>query len=360
MPIKSINGTSFEVTPWTSGELNLKTKFKVEMIHIFEEIGGNIANGDIIMSYIGKSDGSTLKELLGVNKGTIKLRDNNAESRGTLYDIPFYVVSRSISGNRITMHVNCVDSRKFTDRISSTSFKNTESAIKCLYPGAVNINVSPDSFVNSHEVFQFCETDQSLCSKLCLAYRHNTTFSYSFKGLQIKDLTLNNRTTNNSYYLGERFETSSVLNYFQNPILDHTPLDSWTDIREENTTFGYYSGVQPVNCTAVTYMDSTYTVGKDYSVDMNNYLFNKRLIDNMYASTIVVGYGVLPTYTPGDIIFVDSSLEGGPEEFTRYIVRSNEIYYAAEDNEFFLDGKKFVFTTKLINPKEGSWVSSIY
>lgn len=351
MLAQSDNSIKFRIFPWNN--------FKLEMIDLYEEIGGNIASGKVILSYMGtKNSWETL--LNNNNAGTIEIVDTSGDSDNIILKIPYFINNRVISGNRLTLNITCVRDRTFTDRISTLSFNNLEKAIKSIYPGEIFSNVGPDSYANSNKIYQVCESDYSLCNKLCLSYRRNIVFSYGFKGLYIKDVALNQRTEKNSYRPGANFETSSVPTYEQNRTLDHLPFNCWTQIGQGAPTKSITK--EPFYCTSLGLFDKNYIVGRNYGIMLDNYLYNSRLLNNSYVSTIINFYGLLPKFDPGDVIFLNNGFEGNPDNFKKYIVKSNELFFAANDNEFYKTEKELKFSTitKLVNFDTGEWVSNIY
>ena len=170
--MKYINSykVSINFTPW------FDSGYKFDNIHMYEELGGKIASGEISMSHDGS--GEALKLITDQYTGQITLEKEG----GNIYTIDVFIINKKYFKNFLTLNFICIKDKKFYTELIQAEWDDITSAIESLYPGKKDIRCKCD-INNKLTIFQNSETNQSLCSKLSYGFKKKSIFAYGLVGV---------------------------------------------------------------------------------------------------------------------------------------------------------------------------------
>lgn len=328
---------SYKVTvdfkPW------FDTGYTFTKLHIYEELGGKVAGGEMDMEMDGSEE--ALKLITDQYTGTITIE----KEEGNIYTIDIFITSKRFLANFLSISFVCIKDKKFYSDLITANYPDITSAINSIYPG--NIDIRCESDVNNGvKIFQNSESNYSLCTKLAYSFKHNTIFSFGWEGLLIKELIGIDSTGNQEPYWSITGNTQlhqmDSFRFDYNKKLYHIPLNPWeqTDDGED----AGYTDLQAKNCRVVQNYNDYQIVGTDYYQLLDNQWFNKRIMNsNLYTTFRIVDLDV-PRYKIGDVLkYTRDYDEESRFPFDLFLVRSNELFIAIEGSSA-VDSNGFNFS----------------
>lgn len=351
--VKNSVGIEVDFEPWTSNN------YKVATLHMIEHLGGVLATGEIELWHDNSDE--ALKLVTEQQTGTIRIRDT--KEGGLEYEIPVFIKSREFYKLTLKIEFICISDISFLEKPVSTEFDNIEDAINLLYPGKKDIRTSTD-IANDLTIYQVCETNYDLCTKLAYSFRHEIVFAYSWEGLVLKELCgeYNSRGEKESISKPKikipalplmNFVTYYNLNYSKK--LNYQPHNPWEDT-DNSTTQDDYTDYEFLNCRALVDYDGYSIQGTDYYQLHENYRYNMKLMNaGMFSSMIITGQD-FPGYKIGDVIEFRSPEQPTKYPFTSFIVASNEVFFGSDSSNYLSpSGYLFEWTSTLYGLDPGKW-----
>ena len=343
--VSASNRAEINFKPWTD------IGFRIVELHLVESLGGEVANGYIDL-WLPDED-NALKYVTEQNTGTITIEDKSKEN-GVSYNIPVFIENRKFFRNTLTLNVSCIgDSRFFTESLSNISFPNIDNALETLYFGKLDKRTESD-INNQIPIFQFNETNYSLCKKLAMSYKYDSIFAFGWEGFLIKDrIGINSygKNENNNILAvngGSDINNTTPYTLCYNKFLNHTPINPWETETNE--------GLKAKNCRSIVTYNKYSIMGTNYSQLIDNYKYNERLINSSLYSTISLTSTVIPTYKLGDIIIYKRPEETTSKPFEKYLITSNEIFISQNGaSHVGPHGFKFEWSSKLLGIEKGTW-----
>ena len=176
-------------TPWE------KKGFKIELLHIWEKLGGEQPGGKMELSHDGNQE--ALDYITSQQTGIINIKDEN--NGGQSYSFGVFIIDRNYFNNRIELSFiiipkdNLLAGKDFYIKPMSRTFSSVSKAVEQVWPGKdekngnpIIKNIEPDT--NEGEVYQDNETGSSFLSRICGGWKYKSVFSFSWDGLVIKGI----------------------------------------------------------------------------------------------------------------------------------------------------------------------------
>lgn len=353
--VKNTLGIEVEFKPWTD------TNYRVNYLHIFESIGGELASGDIHLWHDNSDDALDL--VTNETTGTLVIRDTKEGGTGIEYEIPIFITRREFYRTTLDLNFICIPDVSFIESPISTEYDDITDALNSLYPGNIDIRTDTD-LDNDIKIYQMCETNYDLCTRLAYSFKHDTIFAYSWDGFMLKELCGEKNSQGDTESLDDppiKLGALGLMNYTTkynltyNADLNFAPVNTWED-SDNSATQTDYSDYEFKNCRAITDYDVYCLCGTKYQSLVENYRYNKNLMDaNIYSKMIITG-GDFPGYKLGDVIKFTSPEQVSSYPFEVFLVASNEIFFATETSDTLSpNGKMFEWTTKLYGLDNGTW-----
>jgi len=354
--VKNTVGIELDCTPFT------ESNYRIVYLHMIESLGGAIASGEISLWH-DNSD-KAVKLVTSQNTGTIKIRDT--KDGGIEYEIPFYIKKREFYKTTLKLSFVCLSDIAFTDNVISTEYDDITDAINTLYPGKKDIRTKTD-ISNDLTIFQMCETNYDLCTRLAYSFRHETIFGYSWEGFILKELCGESSSRGIKEVIGDTnsnvpklsalalMNFTSKYNLTYDTDLLYNPINAWEDT-DNSTTKTDYTDYEFLNCRAITDFRDYHLCGTDYYQLTENYRYNKNLMDAGLYTTMVITGTDFPGYKLGDVIEFRSPEQQVKYPFNFYVIASNEIFYATEVSDRVGPyGNTFEWTSKMYGLNTGEW-----
>lgn len=342
---------SINFTPW------FDSGYRFDHIHMYEELGGQLAKGEISMTHDGSAE--ALKLITDQYTGQITLEKES----GNTYTIDIFIVNREYFKNFLTLKFVCIKDKKFYTELIQAEWTDITDAIESLYPGKKDIRCECD-INNNLTIFQNSESNQSLCSKLSYGFKKKSVFAYGWEGYMIKEIIgIDSGGHQEPYYKvtgsAEFHQVDSYnLNYHKR--IYYTPTNPWEPLKgDENNgeqaanSDEDYTEFQPKNSRTLQIYEDYTIVGKDYEQLMHNYWDNRKYMEtNLFTSFRLKDFNI-PKYKIGDILQYKREEQESELPFTLFLVKSNELFLAIEDsNAVGPDGSKFSWTSMLAGVQE--------
>lgn len=345
-------GVTINVTPF------FDSGCAFQKLQMYEELGGSLARGELWMMIDGK-DESVNNMARDQHTGHLTLKKEG----GNIYEVDFFIISRTILNNVFNVSFVCVPSREFYTTLRTSTWDDLSGAISSLYPGPQDIRCESD-VNNGVEFYQQRETDHDFCTRLCMSFKHDIVFGFGWEGLLLKDTIGKDHTGKDEpfYKIYGNQEVTQLTDYkFKyNHLLYQPPLCPWEKYESEDGSevLEDVTEYESKNCKALRTYEEYRIVGKDYYQALENRKFNQRYLDSSFFTDLVVSNNQMPLWKLGDVIYYSrrwSKLEGEPDPpFDTFLVKSNEVFYATDSTPYTnQNGQKFSWTTRLLGLKEG-------
>lgn len=348
------NKIEIGLSPW------MKYGYTSNKIHLVESLGGEIAKGEMELTF-PKIDES-LELITKERTGELFIKDKKSD--GVSYTIPIFIYERDYFKNILRIKFFCIkDYKFFTDRIS-VEYKDITEAITKLYPGNVDIRTESD-INNNITIYQNDETNYSLCKRLAYSYKKNSIFSFGFEGFMLKDLEGINSIGKDEKSYEMIFNgslngaNSDLYNLKYEKTKNTKPFNPWEDNENSATKQKDYADLQPKNCRAIIDYTNYTILSRDYYQMADNSLTNRRILNTNY-SDFKITHSDIPIYKIGDVLTYITPEQVYPYPFKKFLVLSNEVYISQNGSgEIGPHGLKFEWTTKLKGLDAGDWTKEI-
>lgn len=344
------NEISVNLLPWSDHGL------VVSSLKIHEELGGGLAHGSVELMYTNQNE--PINILFKQCTGLLTIERLNSHS----INIEIFVINRRYIRNYTILDFVCIYDKRFFTDLKSVEYKDITETLSSLYPGNTDIRCESD-INNELPLIQYMETDQSFCTKLALSFKKNTIFAYGWEGFLLKDLKdgINSR--------GEKEEYDSESKIIKNAILiggsgaEETgpteitydfmrfekPWDPWGK-PEEDSNLPDYSTFIPQNSKTLKYFDNYLTLGKDYYSLIENYLYNKQLMNSNLFATKQIIINDIPKFKLGDVITYKHLSEREIDfPYKTYLVKSNSLHILLSKGTNFGTGSNIKWTSTLLS-----------
>ena len=342
---------SINFTPW------FDNVYRFDNIHLYEELGGKLASGEISMVHDGSKE--ALELITNQYTGQITLEKDG----GNIYTIDIFIINREYFKNFLTLKFVCIKDKKFYTELIQAEWGDITEAIEALYPGKKDIRCDCD-INNNLTIFQNSESNQSLCSKLSYGFKKNSVFAYGWEGYMIKEIIgIDSGGHQEPYYevkgTSEFHQIDSYnLNYYKK--IYYTPTNPWEPLKgDENNgeqaanSDDDYTDKQPKNSRALQMYDDYTIVGRDYEQLMHNFWDNKKYMETTFFTSFRLKDFNIPLYKLGDILIYSREEQETKLPWTLFLVKSNELFMAIEDsNSVGPDGENFSWTSLLVGVEE--------
>lgn len=329
--IRDSRGISIDFQPW------FNKGFGLSMLRISESLGGELANGEIVLFHNGSK--SVFDTYEKENYGTIRIEREDV----AVYEIPVTIYSKSMDWNEnyIKLSFFCgFSDLKFISENSTSDWPNIQSAITGLYPGKTNITCDPD--IPDNKVYQCNESGVGFLKELCYAYKRNSVFGFGWSGLILKETY----DRDDQEKKGLLVSNTSVVQLDQscktyNPTLYKPP----------QTIF------ETKNLSVTKISDRLQVSHKDYSLMQSNAAYNKLYMDSEMFQSFRVVDSEIPKHKLGQVIKYRRADSMKPDSIADplelYLVKSNELFLTGPNSRYTdEDGKDFSWTTHLLGIEE--------
>ncbi len=343
---------SVDFTPWN------EKGCMVVSLHLFECLGGEIANGDMELNCPDIDE--ALELITEEQTGNIIIKDNNDD--GLKYEVPIFIESRRYFENILNISFTCISDKSFyTDRIS-LEHADINDALDSLYPGKKDIRTKSD-LNNNIPIYQTDETNYSLCERLAYSFKKDTIFAFGMEGFMLKDTIGTNSLGEDekSYelvFLGMGdMDNTDMYNLTYDKILNTEPFNPWEDKDKDlSTTKEDYTDLEFKNCRALINYTTYNIVGKDYYDLQETYNYNYNLMNSNYYTSFEITGEYIPQYKIGDVLTYKRANQKVNYPFTKFIVASNEFYFSQNGaSRRGPHGKQYEWTTGLLGIEPGKW-----
>ena len=341
---------SVKLEPWES------KGYTIAYLHIFEVLGGLIANGDMELWYPNTDE--ALKLVTEEQTGILELKDS--KKKGLTYKIPIFINSRSFFENILKINFTCISDKGFYTNRISLEHTDIGSAITSLYPGTKDIRTKSD-VNNGIPIYQNDETNYTLCERLAYSYKRNSIFTFGMEGFMIKDTIGINSLGNDEHSSILEFtgmldmDNTEMYKLNYNQKLNTTPFNPWED-KDEATTKKDYTNLQPINCRSIINYTDYHIVGTDYYQLHNNYEYNYNFLNSTYYTSFTITGVDMPSYKIGDILTYKRANQKTSYPFTKFIVASNEVFWSQNGaSKRAPHGNQFEWSSKLLGIQPGTW-----
>lgn len=347
------NGIHVNFQPWFA------SGYRFTSLHIYEELGGYLADGQIDLQIDGT--GPSLDLLQNQKTGNLSI---SQVTGGFSYEIPVSVTNVIHHKNFVTLEFKCISLLDFAQKNQTVIWeKPIKDTIKALYPGKVDIRdgCEPDLNPDPSFYWQDHETNHSLCTKLCFAYKKDSIFSFSWEGLLIKD-TMGNKSSwgkpdGHIEFRGDTSEATQDNDYARphQPYIYRLPINVWEDTKPEVAIKDYTKYESP-NLRVIKKYDKYYYMHKDYYQMDYNMSYNSDYLRSTYFQELRIMNDSLPNYKIGDVLWYQREpiiQEQLSWPWKYYLVRSNELFIATDSSEVFDEhGAKFGFVSRILALEE--------
>ena len=185
--MESPNDIKVKFTPWEDNG------FKIELLHIWEKLGGEEPSGMMELSHDGRQE--ALDFITSQQTGVIEVRDD--KNGGLSFSFGIFVVDRNFFNNRIELIFTIIPQddlqkgKDFYTRPRSMTFNSLQEAVESVWPGKkinpIIKNVETDTKPDK-KVYQDNETGYNFLKRLCASWKFKSVFAFSWEGLVIKKI----------------------------------------------------------------------------------------------------------------------------------------------------------------------------
>lgn len=346
MKYKNSYKTSVDFQPW------FDSGYRFQSLHLYEELGGELARGEMRLEVAGKSE--SLKLITEQHTGTITLEQEG----GLIYNIPVFITNRWHEKNYLDIEFVCVGDQKFFDEKHTSVWDSIEDSIRGVYPGKVDLRCDTDLQAKNLKLYQNHETDQDFLRRVCLGYKRNSIFTFGLEGLMIKETmglsdSYGNREPKLIIHADSDFTQETPFSKKYQPLLYSKVKNIW----EEK-----YKDVMPVNPRVLQKGGALSIVHKDYYQMSENLNYNTAYIYSDMFQEIIITHRQVPKFKIGDVVEYTrdskTTVDSKMWPFKYYLVKSNEFFIAIDDSDYVADdGYHTKWTTKLVGLEENGKIA---
>ena len=341
-------GIFIDIEPWFSWG------FRIVNLKLHEELGGELAYGDLNLTFVGDQD--CLKLMTDQYTGRITIsQKNNSDIEDILYKLDFFIISRSFEKNSIRLNFVCISDKKFFTDLVSTRYSNISEALNLLYPSndymKVDIRCKSD-LNNDTPLVQFSETNQSFCTKLAYSYKKDSIFAFGFDGFFIKE------RFGKSNSRGKEETEKTLINVIGGMGIERKKsiLIPYDSILFEEVNDPWEIQEIPYNIQNVRTLklfDNYSTIGTSHQNLMSNYMYNVTQSSTSLFSNFSILSNSIPKYRLGDVInwvdqketLVNKDITKLP--YTKFLICSNELFITADKSKIAENGSGISWTSRV-------------
>lgn len=339
---------SYKVTvnlePWFS------SSFGFTMLHMFEELGGSLARGEMVLIHDGSEKAIKLYD--EENTGTLTVEREG----GFIYTIPIFIYKKELDWvqNYVRLNFYCFKDKSFITEFNTSDWTDIGGAMKALFPGKVDLRCDTDIQGDNIKYFQSGETNYAFLLDLCYGYKKNSVFSFGWEGLMIKETMGKSNSYGDTEGALEIHGDSQLtqiddISTTYQPELYTQPKNPWVD---------NYESLQSENLRITKINNNFSYISKDYFTLSENRNYNRNYMrSDLFRSFRVVTQD-MPKYKIGDVLFYKRDSEDAPNAkkypFNYYLVRSNELFLSVNGSEYVdEDRRNMSWTSSLIGLELG-------
>ena len=324
---------SIDFLPWFDNGFVLKS------LHIYEELGGKIANGKIELELIGTEE--SLRLVTKQYTGKLIIEKN----KGNIYDIDIFITKRHYYKNSLTLEFLCIKDKSFYTDLVSLEYPDITTALNTLYPGKVDIRCESD-VNNDIKLVQNTETNQSFCTKLAYSYKKDSIFAFGWDRFLLKDRIGKYDSRGNiepklALVGGLGTESMDPYTMKYDHVLFEKPWDPWLDNESK------YTDLVPTNSRTIKFYNNYITVGTNYSTLIGNYLYNTKQQSTTMYNTLRAKINDIPDFRLGDVILY-KHINELDIPYEAYLVKSNELFLSMSPDKKDSSGSNMFWISKLV------------
>ena len=315
--------------------------FKLELLHIWEQLGGKQPGGTIEASHDGNQE--ALDFITSQQTGKIKIVDG--KDGGQSYSFGIFIVDREFFNNRVHLKFTIIPEnnlqagKAFYTRPKSETYPSLQGAIESVWPGEIIKNVETDT-PSDKEVYQDNETGCDFLRRLCSGWKYKSVFAFSWDGLVLKDIGDDIKpkidVTGNSGLWYQRNMASFKYDSSNNNLL----FNPWTDDNKDDdksisksvTGSKDFKDLQPKYVTSSISRDTYKIHAPGYDVAERNLKKNSEF--RGYSNISLVAQDMPKEWKIGDVINyrrIDPSNSDNTEKdikFSRYVIAGSEFFFS--------------------------------
>jgi len=177
---------SIKFAPWE------EKGFKIELLHIWEKLGGEAPAGKMELSHDGNQE--ALDFITSQQTGVIDIKDE--KNGGQSYSFGIFIVDRNFFNNRIELGFTIIPKddlkagKNFYTLPRSQTFPGINEAVDQVWPGKKENPVirGVETDTPGSEVYQDNETGADFLARLGKGWKFKSVFSFSWDGLVLKSI----------------------------------------------------------------------------------------------------------------------------------------------------------------------------
>lgn len=364
--MKYVSSNNIEVSfhPWFDGK---EGQHRFTYIHLYEELGGSIAYGEMGMEMNGSGEALKLDD----EERTGVLEISDLQSGGISYTIPVFITDLARKANIVVINFYCISDQSFvTDqRTNSYNEAKIRDVIYSIYPGKVDLRTDPD-IQGNFNFHQNKETTLDFCAKLCMSYKKSSVFAFGWEGLMLKDL-FGDRNSRGNMEPDTQMKIVGDSEYTQltgfrkarDRGLYYRPQNVWEDKKNDKYSIRDYTEQEPINLRVYKKYTTSYMFSTPYSQLFENYAENKANMESdLYQHINIANYYRLPLYKLGDVLtyIKESNTENKRLNwpYKYYLVKSNELFLSIDGSPVKGPGGfNFSWTSVLLGLEENGQVA---
>lgn len=357
MKFTNSHGVTIGFTPW------FDNGYRFTYLHLYEELGGKIAYGEMAMEFVGKDE--ALKLITDQHTGELTIETDQSDT--PKYTIPVFIVDISHDKNFANIQFICVGDKNFGILQRTSTWNDIEKAVKGLYPGKVDIRCETDIQAKDIKYYQNDETDQEFLSRLCYSFKKNCVFTFGWEGFMMKETMGKYDSRGNiepklQIHGDSDFTQVSTYSKPYDPSLYTPPIDIWSNTEEPIVAIKDYTEVKPVNPQVLYKYGSMSIIHSKYYQLEENWTYNTTYLNSSMFQEITITHHVIPKFKIGDALYYMRDNLRFPESaklpYKYYLVRSNEFFIALDGSQLSApDGSDMLWTTRLLGLEENGSIA---
>lgn len=318
-------------------------------IHIYEEIGGNLAHGTCNLEIAGGQE--MLESITERYKGEITIEKEG----GFILTIPVFIISKDWFKNNLRLTFICTKDEKFFRDLRSIDYPSIDDAISGCYKGDLDIRCKSDIKPGKETKYiQSMETGHKFLLPLLKSYRRNSIFGFTWEGkLLIKEVPGIDSQGNKEPFLefvnDLGISQKDMYNITYDPKNYGVPENPWEPEKDPKKWAEKQSKIFRVT----SFRGEFSIIHKDHQPGISNIREN----DKFYNPRLFTSFRtVSPTLFPvklGDVVKFKAPEQKGKRPFENFLVASNEFYMSRDGTQHYDEnGLSFSVTTKFIGIQE--------
>ena len=332
--VENSHQISVSFSPWE------EKGFKLELLHIWEQLGGKQPGGEIELSHDGNQE--ALDFITSQQTGVVEVIDG--KDGGQSYSFGIFIVDREHFNNRVHLKFTIIPKndlqagKNFYTRPRSETYPSLSDAINSAWPGDVIKNTETDT--GGIEVYQDNETSYSFFCRIGNSWKYKSVFAFSWDGLvlkgigdDVKAVTEINGNTGLWYQKSMasiKYDSSNNNSLF-NPWTDDNKDDD-SSISKSTTGTEDFKELQPKFITSSISRDTYKIHAPGYEIAERNLKKNSEF--HGYSSISLVAQDMPKDWKIGDVVKyrrIDPSNSDKTEKdipFSRFVIAGSELFFS--------------------------------